>query len=107
MMREGRVVGVDHRQRGRSPAPFADNHVQLLQTFADQAVIAIENVRLFERGAGAHARLANRWSSRRRRRRFCKVISSSTGELRAGVPDASLENATRICGAQFRSSCTV
>ncbi len=46
MLREGRVVGVISVGRAE-PGLFPDSHVQLLQTFADQAVIAVENVRLF------------------------------------------------------------
>jgi len=46
LMRDGVVIGMISVTR-KSPGPFGDHHVQLLRTFADQAVIAIENARLF------------------------------------------------------------
>ena len=58
LMRDGRPIGVINVGRVE-PGPFSENHLALLQTFADQAVIAIENVRLFKeleaRTDAAHA----------------------------------------------------
>jgi len=57
LMREGAAIGLLLIFRKRVQ-PFTKRHVDLATTFADQAVIAIENVRLFDEVAGAHRGLA-------------------------------------------------
>jgi signal transduction histidine kinase len=57
MLRRGEAVGAINVTR-REPGPFSDAEVALLKTFADQAVIAVENVRLFKELEGANRELS-------------------------------------------------
>ena len=84
----------------KEPGAFADHHVQLLQTFADQAVIAIENVRLFDEVQARTRDLAESLEQQTATSEVLQVISASPGELEP-VFQKMLENATRICGANF------
>src|SRR5262249_14162017 len=99
MMREGTVVGVITLQR-REPRPFSDKQIQLVTTFADQAVIAIENVRLFEAEQARTRELAESLEQQTATSEVLKVISSSPGELEP-VFNTMLQNAVRICDAKF------
>jgi two-component system, NtrC family, sensor kinase len=99
MMREGTVVGVVTLQR-KEPRPFSDSQIQLVTTFADQAVIAIENARLFEEIQKRTQELAETLEQQTATSEVLRVISSSPGELEP-VFNAMLENATRICEAKF------
>ena len=99
MLREGTVVGVITLQR-KEPRPFSDAQIQLVTTFADQAVIAIENVRLFDEVRARTRELSESLDQQTATSEVLKVISSSPGELEP-VFNAMLANATRICEAKF------
>ena len=80
--------------------PFTDKQIELVETFADQAVIAIENVRLFDEVQARTRELSESLEQQTATSRCCKVISSSPGELEP-VFQAMLVNAVRICEANF------
>ena len=90
------AIGVTRSQVGRFPR----RQIELLQTFADQAVIAIENARLFEAEQSSKHELQESLEQQTAMSEILSVISSSPGEL-APVFRSMLENSVRICGARF------
>jgi two-component system, NtrC family, sensor kinase len=99
LVREDTVVGVFTLQR-KEQRPFSDKQVELVTTFADQAVIAIENVRLFEAEQQRTRELTETLEQQTATADVLRVISSSPGDLEP-VFQAMLENAVRICDAKF------
>ena len=92
LVRDGSVIGlfVLHRAAVRR---FTDKQIKLVETFADQAVIAIENARLLDE-------LRQSLEQQTATSQVLQVISSSPGDLQH-VFATMLENATRICEAKF------
>jgi signal transduction histidine kinase len=101
MLREGVPIGVLLLSRSEV-RPFTDKQIELVTTFADQAVIAIENTRLFEAEQQRTRELAESLEQQTATSEVLRVISSSPGELEP-VFQAMLDNATRICEARFGS----
>ena len=99
LLREANPIGVIVLIR-RTVCPFTDKQIELAGTFADQAVIAIENVRLFEAEQARTRELTELLGQQTATSEVLQVISSSPGELEP-VFQAMLENAVRICEANF------
>src|SRR5262245_13161885 len=99
LLREGSPIGVLALTRSQVE-PFSEREIGLVTTFADQAVIAIENVRLFDEVQARTRELSEALERQTATSDVLQVISSSPGELES-VFEAMLENATRICGSNF------
>jgi signal transduction histidine kinase len=99
MLREGTPVGVILLTR-KEPRAFTAKQIELATTFADQAAIAIENVRLFDEVQARTDELSQSLEQQTATSEVLRIISSSPGELKP-VFDAMLKNAVRICEAKF------
>jgi two-component system NtrC family sensor kinase len=99
LMREGDAIGAIALRRSEARL-FSERQIALLKTFADQAVIAIENVRLFEAEQQRTRELSESLEQQTATSEVLKIISGSPGELES-VFNAMLENATRLCEARY------
>ena len=90
LLRDGRPIGAIGVNRSY-PGAFTDNQIALLKTFADQAVIAIENVRLFQE-------LKESLEQQTATSEILGVIASSPTDMQP-VLDVVAENAARLCDA--------
>jgi len=99
MVREGVSIGAIAVGRGEV-RPFSDKQIQLLQTFADQAVIAIENVRLFKELEARNRDLTIALDRQTATSEILRVISGSTRDVQP-VFDTIVRSAVKLCGGFF------
>jgi GAF domain-containing protein len=98
MLREGKPIGVIVLTR-TAVRPFTDKQIEVLTTFADQAVIAIENVRLFDEVQARTRDLSESLEQQTATSEVLSVISSSVSDVQP-VFDIIATSAARVCNAR-------
>ncbi len=104
LLREGAAIGVIFVRR-TEVRPFSDKQIALLQTFADQAVIAIENVRLFKELEARNRDLTTALEQQTATAEILRVISDSPTDVQP-VFDAVAESVRRLCRGMASFVCS-
>src|SRR5262249_30258361 len=99
LLREGVAIGGIQLRRTEAQL-FSERQIELLQTFANQAVIAIENVRLFTESQQRNLALTEALDQQTATSEVLRIISRSQTDVQP-VFDAIVQSAIRLCGALY------